>query len=195
MFFFLLPLPFESLFLCASFFFFFLVCLNIVHSYKKCFQHLASFIPSGIRCRSHPITGSISIMCFTFFPDNRNISRYYAKGRSIGYKPVVTRWVLQWPLNWCEKCNSLGTEDTQMVKYTDNFPTEINRVSGRQHSWKWRKSGHSVYLVLKQMVRGLVTCVGTQNVSGWKLFGRWLNNKPTLYKKKMRIFQIYSAQL
>lgn len=32
------------------------------------------------------------------------------------------------------------------------------------------------------MVQGLVPCVGTQNTSGYKSFGR-LNNKPTLNKE------------
>ena len=40
-----------------------------------------------------------------------------------------------------------------------------------------------MYLILKQMVQGLVPSVGTQNTYGYKSFGRRLNNKPLLHKE------------
>lgn len=113
---------------------------------------------------------------------------YYDKVRNIDCKPVETGWVLQWPFNWREKGNSLGIDYSQIVKCIGSTSTEINRVRGRQHSWKWRKAGHSVYLILKQMVQGLIPCVGTQNTSGYNSFGRRLNNKTTLHKE-LEIFR------
>lgn len=51
-----------------------------------------------------------------------------------------------------------------------------------------------MYLILKQMVQVLIPCVGSQNTSGYKSFGKKLKNKPTLHKElKILRFPMFSG--